>query len=74
MGPRTERIKLFIMSVDITYSIQMKRKGYHFYSAEIDFRRQILTSKVDPSTVRLKIFIMDMDPYHRYSNEAERAD
>ena len=38
-------------------------------------RRQILTSKVDPRTVRvgLQILIMAVDPLHRYSNEAERA-
>ena len=28
------------------------------YSAGIDFRRQILTSKVDSRTVRVKVFIM----------------
>ena len=31
------------------------------YSAETDFSRQILTSKVDPGTVRVKIYIMDVD-------------
>ena len=36
-------------------------------------RRQILTTKVDPRTVRVKIFLMAVDPYHRYSNESERA-
>ena len=30
-------------------------------------------SKVDPHTERITIFIMVIDPYHRYSNEAERA-
>ena len=34
------------------------------YSAGIDFRRQILTSKIDPHTVKVKIFIMAVDPYH----------
>ena len=32
------------------------------YSAEIDFRRQNLTSTVDPRTVRDTIFIMAIDP------------
>ena len=32
------------------------------YSAGIDFRRQILTSKVDPRTVIVKIFMMAVDP------------
>ena len=33
----------------------------------------ILTSNVDPRTKRVKIDIMAVDLYHRYSNEAERA-
>ena len=36
-------------------------------------RRQILTSKVNPRTVKVKIFLIAEDPYHRYSNESERA-
>ena len=32
------------------------------YSAGIDFSRQNLTTKVDPRTVRIKIFIMAVDP------------
>ena len=32
------------------------------YSAVIDFRRQILTSKVDHRDVRLNISIMAVDP------------
>ena len=33
------------------------------YSAGIDFsRRQILTTKVNPRTVRIKIFLMAVDP------------
>ena len=52
------------------------------YSAGIDFSRQNMTStdvrfwrlfKVDPRTVRVKIFLMVIDPYHRYSNESERS-
>ena len=30
-------------------------------------------TKVDPRTVRVKIFPMAVDPWHRYSNESERA-
>ena len=36
----------------------------NLYSARIDLKRQILTSKVYPHTVRVKIFIMIVDPYH----------
>ena len=43
------------------------------YSSEIYFRRQILTSKVYPRTVRVEIIIMTVVPKHTYSNEAERA-
>ena len=32
------------------------------YSAGIDFSRQILTTKVYPCTVRVKLFIMAVDP------------
>ena len=32
-----------------------------------------ISSEVDPRTVRVNIFIMAVDPYHRYSNESERA-
>ena len=32
------------------------------YSAEIDFSRQNVTSKVDPRAVRVKIFVMAVDP------------
>ena len=52
------------------------------HSAGIDCRRQNLTSvdvrllksKVDPCTVRVKISLMAVDPYHRYSIEAEGAE
>ena len=36
-------------------------------------RRQILTYKDGPRTERIKIFLMVVDPQHRYSNESERA-
>ena len=41
------------------------------YSAGINFRYQILASKVNTRTVQ--IFIMNIDAKPRYSNEAERA-
>ena len=31
------------------------------------------TLYVDPRTVMIKIFLMVIDPYHRYSNESEKA-
>ena len=43
------------------------------HSAKINFSRQILTTKVDPHTVRVNIVIMVVDPLHRYSNEPETA-
>ena len=43
------------------------------YSAGVDFRRQSLTSEVDPRTGRVNIFLIAVDPYHRYANESERA-
>ena len=44
------------------------------YTSESDVcRRQILTYKDGPRTERVEIFIMTVDPSHRYSNESERA-
>ena len=34
------------------------------------YRRQILTSMVDPHTLRVNICIIAIDPQHRYSNES----
>ena len=53
---------------------------FNHFIAGIHFSRQNLTSldvrtlssKVDPRSVRVHIFIMVVDPYHRYSNESER--
>ena len=36
-------------------------------------RRQILTYKDDPRTESIKIFLMAVDPKHKYSNESEIA-
>ena len=33
------------------------------YSADIDFSRQNLTTKVDPRTARVEILLMAVDPY-----------
>ena len=42
------------------------------YSAGVDFRRQILTTTVDPRAVSVNIFIMAVLPWHMYSKESER--
>ena len=48
--------------------------GDRFYTSDSDvYRRQVLTSKVNPRTEKVKIFTMAVDQQHRYSNEAERA-
>ena len=46
------------------------KKNVQPLQREINFR---LTSKDDPYTVRIKIFLMAVDPWDRYSNESERA-
>ena len=61
-----------------TYSVSHKTtllRLFNLYSAGIDFRRQNLTSKVDPRAVKvgLSIFIMAVDQHNRYPDEAERA-
>ena len=33
-----------------------------------------MPSKVEPRTVRVQLFIMAVDPYHRYSNERANED
>ena len=45
------------------------------YTSVIYFRRQKLTSKVNPRTERVKLFIMPRTlKTYRYSNESERTD
>ena len=71
-----------------TYSITLQRRCIpgclnNPYSAGIDltargsesdvYRRQILTTRVDHRTVRENILLLAVYPYHRYSNESERA-
>ena len=55
-----------------------KSESFNPYSAGIDFSHHNLTSVdvrlVDPRTVRVKLVIMAVDPYHRYSNKSERAE
>ena len=46
-------VKIYILS-----------QGFNSYIAIIDFRRQILTSNVDPRTVRIKIFVMAVNRQH----------
>ena len=44
------------------------------YTSKSDVcRRQILTYKDCPRTERIRIFVMVVDRWHRYSNESERA-
>ena len=44
------------------------------YTSESDvLRRQILTYVDAPRAERINILLVVVDPYHRYSNEAERA-
>ena len=56
------------------HRVFQQQDSINSHSAGIDFKRQILTSKVDPRTVRVKMFIMVIYPWHRHSDEAERAD
>ena len=43
-------------------------------SAECDVcGRQVPTTKVDSRTARVKVFLMAVDRYYRYSNESEKA-
>ena len=47
------------------------QRGQRLYTSESDVcRRQILTYKHGARTRRNKIFIMAVDPLHRYTNEA----
>ena len=51
-----------------------RKRGDRLWSSKSDVcRRQILTSKVNPRTVRVKIFITAVETQHRYSTEAETA-
>ena len=48
--------------------------GDRLYTSESDvYRRQILTYEGGPRTEKIKVFIMAVDPYHRYLNEAKKA-
>ena len=50
------------------------QRGYRLKSSESDVcRRQILTTKIDPRTVIVNIYIMVVHLSHRYSNESERG-
>ena len=48
------------------------QRGDRLWESESDVcRRHILTCKVDPRAVRVKIFVLSVYPQHRYSNESE---
>ena len=56
------------------YRSEKVNKGHRLYTSESDVcRRQILTYEVYHRTERIKIFIMVVAPYPRYSNESEKA-
>ena len=49
------------------------QRGDRLYTSKSDVcRRQILTYKDGPRAERIKIFLMVVDPKHRYLNESER--
>ena len=43
--------------------------GFKAYGAGVDYKRQSLTPKVDRRTV----FIIVVDPLHKFSHQSERA-
>ena len=65
---------MFVLYDVIIVHIYLIKIGYfNPFSAATVFMRQILTYKIDFRTERIKLFTLVVDPYHRYSNEAERA-
>ena len=54
--------------------IYMVTHNINPHSAGFDFKTSDSDVKVDPRTVKIKIFVMAVDPLHRYSNESEKAD
>ena len=61
-------------TVDIPYEFCQNYCGDRLHTSELDVcRRQALTSTDGPRNERIKIFIMALDPGHKYSNESERA-
>ena len=64
------------MKLKIKFKLCNKKKlfekTFYYVFFLIYFLCKILTSKVYPRTVRVNIFLMVVDPYHRYSNELER--
>ena len=51
-----------IHSVEAVCRIGETQLHFNPYSAGIEFCRQILTTKVDPRTVRVEIFLIAVDP------------
>ena len=64
-----------LTNINLKYVVQLFQLGDSLYLSKSDvYRSQILTSKDDPAhTERIKIIIMAVDPYRRYSNESEIA-
>ena len=66
--------EIFYMALSQAALNLLKRSDLIYLTSESDvYRRQILTYKDDPRTERIKIFTMAVDPSHRSSNKAERA-
>ena len=66
--------KMFILDKQYCAILNSYCAGIELKTSESDvYRRQILTTEVDPRTVSVKIFIIVVDQYHRYSNESERV-
>ena len=76
-GGETQQVKLKFLSLEIHWlTLTARGSIVDVYRRQNPIcRRQILTSIVDPRSVRLKIFIMTVDPSYRprYSSKAERA-
>ena len=60
-------------TLQLHLTLTLTARGQTLSSESDVCRRQILTTKDYPRTVKVKIFLMVLHPYHRYSNESERA-
>ena len=64
-----DMLALYCVVLDLPF-----QRGDRLYTSESDVcRRQIMTYKDGLHTERIKTFITAVDPWHRYSNEAERV-
>ena len=72
-------LKFFLLFLSTVYSIGKLfiltlSARWRLYTSESDVsRRQILTYKDDRRAERIKFFQMAVEPFHRFSNEADRA-